>query len=116
MSRSSSQSPLPPSRNVFKNLGDEIRLVVHLLADPRVPWYLKVLPFGSLVYFLFPDLAPGPIDDAVVISLGVFLFIELCPPHVVAEHRAALRKTVDGQWREPEVIEGEYADDPESEQ
>ncbi|RME08860.1 MAG: hypothetical protein D6803_00170 [Anaerolineae bacterium] len=115
MSQSSSRTPVPPSRNVFKNLGDEIRLVMRLLADPRVPWYLKVLPFGSLAYFLFPDLAPGPIDDAIVIGIGVFLFIELCPPHVVAEHRAALRQTVEGQWREPEVIEGQYTDTPEDE-
>ncbi len=103
--------PIQPSKGFFKNIGDEIRLVFRLLGDPRIPWYLKVLPFGSFLYFIFPDIAPGPIDDALVIGIGIYLFIELCPPEIVDEHRMALRNVVPGEWRDAEVIEGEYSND-----
>ncbi len=103
--------PIQPSKGFFKNIGDEIRLVFRLLSDPRIPWYLKALPLGSLLYFIFPDIAPGPIDDALVIGIGVTLFIELCPPEIVEEHRMALRNIVPGEWRDAEVIEGQFSDD-----
>ena len=34
---------------------------------------------------------PGPIDDIAVLSLGFYLFTEMCPPDVVEEHMKNLR-------------------------
>ena len=74
---------------VFQGLSQRIRLIVRLMGDPRVSPLLKVLPVGTLLYLIIPDLAPGPIDDAAIIWLGTYLFVELCPPDVVQEHMAA---------------------------
>ena len=54
---------------------------------------LKMLPIGSLAYLVIPDIAIGPIDDAAVIWLATYLFVELCPPAVVQEHLEALKAT-----------------------
>lgn len=79
-----------------------VKLVVRLLTDRRVNLLLKLLPIGSLLYMFIPDLAPGPIDDALLIWLGTTLFVELCPEDVVNEHREALTSVVEGEWREVE--------------
>jgi hypothetical protein len=97
---------------VLNDLTMRVKLIVRLMADPRVSPFLKILPVASLVYLLFPDLVPGPLDDAVIIWLGSYLFVELCPPQVVQEHMAALQQVVPGEWREAQsdgdVIDGEY--------
>jgi hypothetical protein len=100
-----------------------IKLILRLLGDARVSPLIKLLPIGSLAYFLIPDIAPGPIDDAAVIWLATYLFVELCPPDVVQEHLEALkatRKVMDSyqETSQPdvhgEVIDGEIVEsDPE---
>ncbi|OGO28106.1 MAG: hypothetical protein A2136_06590 [Chloroflexi bacterium RBG_16_54_11] len=77
----------------FQDLTLRLKLILRLMGDNRVNPLLKVLPIGSLVYFLVPDIAPGPIDDAAIIWLATYLFVELCPPGVVQEHLEALRAT-----------------------
>ncbi len=74
----------------FRNLGNQLRIVLRLMADSRVNIPLKILPLATIVYLIVPDIVPGPVDDALVISLGLFTFVELCPKDVVEEHRAAL--------------------------
>ena len=113
------------NRNVFNALADEIRLVIRLMMDGRVNPLLKLLPVATLIYFFIPDLILGPIDDALVLGVGTYLFIELCPPYIVEEHREALRNMVDSDFSEveraqgpqdeipipeDEVIEGEFRD------
>jgi hypothetical protein len=97
---------------VFNDLTMRVKLIVRLMADPRVSPFLKVLPIASLVYLVFPDLVPGPLDDALVIWLGSYLFVELCPPQIVQEHMAALKQVVPGEWHDAQtdedVIDGEY--------
>ena len=95
------------------DLTQRIKLIIRLMADRRVNPLIKVLPIGSIFYvLLFPDLAPGPIDDAAVLWLGTYLFVELCPPDVVQEHMKALEQVVQGEWRDPsneeDVIDAEY--------
>jgi hypothetical protein len=81
-----------PKGGVLKDITFRIKLVLRLMSDPRVNVLLKAIPVVSLLYLIgFPDLAPGPIDDAGVIWLGMYLFVELCPPDVVEEHLAALK-------------------------
>jgi hypothetical protein len=97
---------------IFNDLAMRIKLVLRLIADPRVNPLLKLLPIGSVLYFILPDLAPGPIDDVAVIWLGSYLFVELCPPEIVQEHMQALQQVVPGEWsgsgEEEDVIEGEF--------
>ncbi len=110
---------LPQSGGFFKDLTLRIKLILRLLGDGRVNPLLKILPIGSLVYLVMPDIAPGPIDDAAVIWLATYLFVELCPPGVVQEHLEALnatRKVMDSyqETSQPathdEVIDGEIID------
>ena len=111
--------------NIFATLGDEILLVMRLMADPRVPLFLKLIPIGTLVYFIVPvDLLPGPFDDAAVVGMGLYLFIELCPPDIVAEHRHIIRgqdhkTTRNADFEQPEtqmidedqIVEGEFREE-----
>ena len=71
------------------NLTRTLRLVLRLMGDSRVNILLKLLPVGSLVYLIIPELIPV-VDDALVLGLGSYVFIELCPADVVEEHRIAL--------------------------
>lgn len=83
-------------KSVFNEFALRVKLVLRLLGDARVPILIKLLPIGSLVYLLFPDIAPGPIDDFVLIWLGAYLFVELCPQEIVQEHMEALRGSIPG--------------------
>lgn len=96
----------------FRGLTDQFRLVLRLMGDPRVPFWLKLLPAGTLVYFIFPDLAPGPIDDALIIGVGAYMFIELCPAQVVEEHRARLRGESTLAEDDGEVVDAEFKTSP----
>lgn len=101
-----------PGEGWFHDLSLRVHLILRLMADSRVPIWLKMLPLGSLVYLLVPDLMPGPIDDAVIVWLGAYLFVELCPQHVVQEHLEELTQgVISGKWRDikPEdIMEGEF--------
>jgi hypothetical protein len=108
-----------PSRSLVPNKGDgvfhdllnRVKLIVRLMGDGRVSPLLKLLPIGTLVYFVVPDLAPGPIDDAAIIWLGTYLFVELCPAEIVREHLNALTSVVDAEWRELDEKSGGTNDD-----
>lgn len=93
----------PRSRGgVFNELTLRIKLIIKLLADRRINPLLKLLPIGSLVYLVSPFDFPGPVDDAFLIWLGSYLFLELCPKEIVQEHMDALTQVVEGEWREVE--------------
>jgi hypothetical protein len=109
---------MPTGGGFFRDQVLRLKLILRLLADTRVSPFLKLLPLGTVVYLLFPDLAPGPIDDAAIIWLGFYLFVELCPPDLVQEHLEELTGSViQGEWREIESTEGETTEgkfrDPE---
>ena len=72
-----------------------MRLIWQLILDPRVSLFLKILPIGSLLYLFLPDLVPTVVDDTLVLGLGVYLFIVLCPQDVVQEHLATIANRVD---------------------
>ncbi len=65
-----------------------LRLAILLMQDPRVPWYLKLLPLFSLFYLLLPDL-PTPLDDVLAFVVGIYLFVRLSPREVVREYLEA---------------------------
>lgn len=89
---------VPGGGGFFAELSQRVRLVIRLMRDERVSPLLKLMPVASLVYLFVPDLAPGPIDDAAVIWLGGYLFVELCPPDVVEEHIRALNAVIDAEF------------------
>ncbi len=97
----------------IRGLTDQFKLVLRLMGDSRVPFWYKLLPAGTLVYFFFPDIAPGPIDDALLMGLGAYMFVELCPPHVVEEHRARLRGETAAD--DGEVVDAEFKASPPQE-
>lgn len=104
---------VPSKGGVFSDLTLRIKLILRLLGDSRVNPLIKLLPIGSVIYFFIPDLAPGPIDDAAILWLGAYLFVELCPPHIVEEHMKTLQQVIPGEWRDPlekedDVIDAEY--------
>ncbi len=64
--------------------------------DPRAPWPARA--FGLLVAAyalspidLIPDFIPvlGLLDDALLIPLGLWLFVKMLPPGLFNEHRRA---------------------------
>lgn len=109
---------VPSDGGFFHELSLRIRLILRLMKDRRVSPFLKLLPIGSLVYLFFPDLVIGPLDDAMVIWLGGYLFVELCPPQVVEAHLNELRRVIPANWRDPDeaanTVEGEYKEVKES--
>jgi hypothetical protein len=113
MSENKDRKIITAKGGVFNDLVSRLKLVVRLIGDSRVNPLLKLLPLGALVYFIFPDLVIGPIDDVAVMWLGGYLFIELCPPEIVQEHMQAINQLIPGEWHDPkepesDVIEGEY--------
>jgi hypothetical protein len=97
---------------LWDGLTGYFKLIARLMTDRRVNPLLKILPIGTLVYLVMPDFIPFVVDDAVVIWLGTYMFIELCPPEVVAEHRAALNRSEDGitEVNKPDESQGEVID------
>jgi hypothetical protein len=90
-----------------------------LMGDRRVNFFLKIIPIASVIYLIFPDIAPGPIDDALIIWLGSSLFVELCPDDVVDDHMKKLRHFVITPDAAPpsvqekpkvEVVDAEFTD------
>jgi hypothetical protein len=97
----------PSAGGFFPELALRIKLIIRLIADPRISVFLKIIPIGTVLYWLIPDLLPGPIDDAVLMFLGGTLFVELCPPNVVEEHLNALtgNKRVEGS---DDIVDAEF--------
>lgn len=106
------------SGNFFRDFINQIKLIVRLIGDSRVHPLLKILPLFPTIYFIFPDLLLGPLDDGLLMWLGGYLFIELCPPEIVHEHRCQLfgihPEGMEGPDSEPiEVIDAKFRDDDE---
>ena len=118
MSSQKNQSLAQFQGGFFQGLSNRIKLILRLMADRRVNPFLKILPIGALAYLIIPDLAIGPIDDALLLWLGTYLFVELCPPDVVKEHTERLERELPGSMRDAseaeqpiqdeEIVDAEY--------
>lgn len=93
MSENRTHGVVPPGKgSLFTDLALNVKLIMRLMADPRVNPLVKLLPVAAIVYLVSPlDLAIGPFDDAAVIGVASYLFMELCPPDVVQEHTQRLK-------------------------
>ena len=110
--------PLTPG--IFGGISNRVKLILRLMLDRRVNLLLKAIPLASGVYLLFPDMMPGPVDDALLIWLSTYLFVELCPPEVVAEHEHRISplgtfppdslQPADQPFQEEDIIEAEIVD------
>ncbi len=114
MSQNKPREIKPSNPGLFGQLALQVKLIVRLMSDSRVNPLLKVLPVVSVIYWLMPDPIFGPIDDAGLMFLGGYLFVELCPRAVVNEHLKELRgETSDDDVSEQEqedVVDAEFHD------
>lgn len=69
----------------------------HLLRDPRVPTLMKLIPALAVLYVLSPlDLIPdwipfiGGLDDIALVGGAISVFLSICNPDLVDEHRRRL--------------------------
>lgn len=81
---------------------------MRLMRDERVHPLVKLLPFLSLIYLIYPDLIPGPFDDAVVITLFLQFFLSLVPDDLVDELRLDQELQDARVSEEDTIIEGEF--------
>lgn len=111
----SKRSLIPYRGSMLNDLVLRLKLILRLMADRRVNPFLKLLPLASLVYLIWPaDAIPLPIigvvDDAAVLWLGAYLFIEFCPTEVVQEHLARLTSNLELIEKE-QIIDGEVREE-----
>lgn len=112
----------PYNPGFFEGISNRVKLILRLMGDGRISPLLKLIPLASGIYLLFPDLMPGPIDDALLMWLSTYLFVELCPPEVVEEHERNLNQVLSGTFqadrpnaqegfKDEDIIEGEIVDE-----
>jgi uncharacterized membrane protein YkvA (DUF1232 family) len=90
----------PRGEDFFSRLVLEARLIWRLFVDRRVAFYWKLIPIAALGYTLVPFNILAPLDDIAIAWVGLSIFIEVCPPDVVDEHRQALRRVIQGKLRD----------------
>ena len=89
---------IPPQGGVVRDFILRVKLILRLVGDKRINPWLKLIPIGGLLYLISPlDLIPdialpiiGELDDAAVLWITNYFFVELCPPEIVSEHLKAL--------------------------
>ncbi len=89
-------------------MAKQFQLIFRLMKDERVHPLVKVLPFLSLIYLVYPDLVPGPFDDAVVITLFLQFFLTLVPDEIIEEHNFELELQEKNTNNGDDIIEGEF--------
>jgi uncharacterized membrane protein YkvA (DUF1232 family) len=84
---------------IVARLPQYVRLSFRLMVDGRVPWHLKLIYAGVILYFVFPvDLIPdiipvfGYTEDIVLYLVALHNLIKFSPPEVVKEHAERLAK------------------------
>src|SRR5512135_3777554 len=106
---------IPPQGGMIRDFVLRVKLILRLLGDKRVSPWLKIIPVAGLAYLVSPfDLIPdivlpviGELDDAAVLWLTNYLFVELCPPEIVAEHVKALGAPAKSAESDEDVIDAE---------
>ncbi len=105
---------VPKQKGVVRDFISSLKLILRLMGDKRVSPWVKLIPIGAVAYWIWPlDLIPGipglaAVDDAAVLWLGSTLFIELCPPDVVQEHKKQINSNV--QDASEEIVDAESTD------
>jgi uncharacterized membrane protein YkvA (DUF1232 family) len=124
MDQKPNRSIIPSRGGILGDIALRVRLILRLMGDRRVSFWSKLIPIGALIYLVSPiDAIMGipvvdALDDAAVLWLGYYLFVELAPPEVVKEHLQNLTSNealVDDAKRQQhgsdDVIDAEVTDD-----
>ncbi len=101
---------------MLKDSLTQLRIAGRLMRDSRVPAWTKIIPLLTIGYVVSPiDFIPdafitmfglGAADDIAAVLLGLKMFMDMAPQHVVAEHRAAVTGIPqDGDW---DVVDADY--------
>lgn len=85
---------IPSQGSMIRDFIMRLKLIWALMKDRRVSSWLKIIPVAGLVYLVMPiDLVSeialpliGELDDAAVLWLTNYVFVELCPPDIVLQH------------------------------
>ena len=85
---------IPSQGSMIRDFIMRIKLIWALMKDRRVSSWLKLIPVAGLVYLVMPidfisEIAlplVGELDDAAVLWLTNYLFVQLCPPDIVLHH------------------------------
>jgi len=100
------QSPAQ-SASTLAQIAKTLRVAWRLFFSPKIPTWVKFIPLAALAYVLMPfdflpDFIPGlgQLDDLTIVLVGLWAFLQLCPPDVVRSFRS---ETAD-----PHVVDGDY--------
>jgi uncharacterized membrane protein YkvA (DUF1232 family) len=87
---SNSVDDVQKQTGLTRSLWQHTRLVWRMFRSKDVPLVLKMLPIAAVAYVLSPlDFVPdtipalGQLDDIGILLLGMKLFIDMAPQHVV---------------------------------
>jgi uncharacterized membrane protein YkvA (DUF1232 family) len=99
---------------LVRNVINQLKLIFRLMGDSRVNIFAKLIPVGALIYLISPIDAIsipviGALDDAAILWLGSYVFTELCPPAVVAEHMKELAGNMNVNPQD-EIVDAETTD------
>lgn len=127
MQNKPNQSLIPTQNSPLTDLTLRLKLISRLLADRRISVFLKIIPVGALVYLFSPvDLVPnavlpvvGMLDDAAILWLASYTFLEMVPTDILKEH---LRNLVSNNEiidqaaqaeanKEDDIIDGEVREE-----
>ncbi len=108
-----------PDFKVLANFAREFNksrtLIWRLFTNSEVPIWVKGVPILSFLYWLspadalfIPFLGITPLDDIVVILLGLKLFVELCPRDLVDRLRDEINYGIPAGDDNDEVIDAAY--------
>jgi uncharacterized membrane protein YkvA (DUF1232 family) len=105
---------VPQQGGVIRNVLNQLKLIFRLMGDSRVNIFAKLIPLGALIYLVSPIDAIsipviGALDDAAILWLGSYVFTELCPPAVVAEHVKELAGNMNVNAQD-EIVDVEATD------
>ncbi len=100
---------------IVRNVLNQLKLIFRLMGDRRVNLFAKLVPIGALIYLVSPFDAIsipiiGVVDDAALLWLGSYIFKELCPPEVVAEHMQALAGNMNDGDSQEDIVDAEATD------
>ena len=107
-----------PSGGFLRDFAVRLKLIARLMGDNRVNIFLKILPVATIAYLIWPidlvSVIPGlsALDDIAIVSLGNYLFVELCPPSVVQEHMKSLT-SANTSAASDEIVDAEVKDLPD---
>jgi len=104
----------PSQGSLVRDFLMRVKLIWALMKDARVSPWLKVIPILGLIYLVMPidfvsELAlplVGELDDAAVLWLTSYIFLELSPPDLVLQHI----KSIAGAGKSPgdgDVVDAE---------